>query len=592
MKKILSISALVILAGLLIVFPVLASDISDATFIGTITVTNVGTATTHVFVPFTLSTADLIANDYINATCTDTAVRINGADVAYMPAPGATTDWCLYVPSVPVGNSTASLYTGGNTDMAAKLRYFPDTNGMAVTDNATLEPGNNFEIVMAGRIDTTAGADKYLVYKQDALQTYVDASTSGKINAIIPDAVVGLIEHTTYSNDGSIAGADWQAQTFTTGSSAFKVTTIDLYLKNSDPAAQAVTVDIKAVDGTGKPTGGVLSTGSCNEPGSLSWVNCNVTDYNLSPNTQYAIIVSCPAGILYWGYNNANTYAGGSRLTSADSGATWTIQSTQDNDFKVNGLTPVSASITGVASGEYTLTTSADTSYLILSLNGDTSWDGIHSARTALAGASVANNANNWTFLKTFCMPYMEYITFDVGGAPVSAWEWENNTTFHDSVGANDATPTFRTTSSDGDVSAALTNFEPVSLSEASGSYITGEGDTFISGVPGAIPNMYDEGETGGLFGLEDFVNPVLAAIDIPEAVFWYPIAFAVAIGLGFSAFHFTRQLLVQAVVSGVIMAFFSIGGVLGDGLLPFWTVLIFIIEAVMLLIIQEKQTV
>lgn len=125
-------------------------------------------------------------------------------------------------------------------------------------------------------------------------------------------------------------------------------------------------------------------------------------------------------------------------------------------------------------------------------------------------------------------------------------------------------------------------------LVSSSGSGTTGV--PIITILPGAIPNMYTEGETGGLLGLDNLVNPALATAGIPEAAFWYPVAFLVAIALGFVAFGFTRQLIVQAVVSAVVMACFCGGGVLGDGLLPWWTVFIFIIEAIALVVIQEKQ--
>jgi hypothetical protein len=135
-----------------------------------------------------------------------------------------------------------------------------------------------------------------------------------------------------------------------------------------------------------------------------------------------------------------------------------------------------------------------------------------------------------------------------------------------------------------------MTSFIPDTVDEADPLF--GSGTTFITALPPAIPNMYDEGETGGLFGLGDLFDPILAEIDIPIEVFWYPIAFAVAIGLGFLAYKLTRQLIVQGIVSGCVMAGFSVGGVLGDGLLPFFTVLIFVIEVILLMVIHERQNV
>lgn len=117
-------------------------------------------------------------------------------------------------------------------------------------------------------------------------------------------------------------------------------------------------------------------------------------------------------------------------------------------------------------------------------------------------------------------------------------------------------------------------------------------GTGLLTAAPPAIPRMYAEGHTGGLAGMGDVIDPALAKTNTPVEAFWYPIAFILALLLGFGAYGMTRSLLVQAIVSGVVMAAFCGGGVLGDGLLPFWTVLIFMIEALLIWLIQEKQNV
>lgn len=118
------------------------------------------------------------------------------------------------------------------------------------------------------------------------------------------------------------------------------------------------------------------------------------------------------------------------------------------------------------------------------------------------------------------------------------------------------------------------------------------QGQALVNAAPTAIPRMYKEGSTGGLFGLGPVFSGALGAADIPEAVFWYPIAFLVALVLGFIAFGLTRTLLMQAAVSAIVMAAFAGGGKLGDGLLPYLTVVIFLIEALLIWLIQEKQNV
>jgi hypothetical protein len=115
-------------------------------------------------------------------------------------------------------------------------------------------------------------------------------------------------------------------------------------------------------------------------------------------------------------------------------------------------------------------------------------------------------------------------------------------------------------------------------------------GVALMTTAPPAIPRMYVEGNTQGLLGLGPLVDPALAETNTPIAAFWYPIAFLIAIIAGFIAFGLTRELIVQSLVSAFVMAAFCGGGVLGDGLLPYLTVVIFIIEAGCVWLIQQKQ--
>lgn len=121
---------------------------------------------------------------------------------------------------------------------------------------------------------------------------------------------------------------------------------------------------------------------------------------------------------------------------------------------------------------------------------------------------------------------------------------------------------------------------------QSAGTALVGAGD-----VPAQPARMYAEGNTAGI-PIAPAINDALAETNTPEAAFWYPIAFLIALLLGFGAFGMTRSLLVQALVSGCVMAAFAGGGTLGDGLLPFWTVIVFLIEGVLIWLIQEKQNI
>ena len=117
-------------------------------------------------------------------------------------------------------------------------------------------------------------------------------------------------------------------------------------------------------------------------------------------------------------------------------------------------------------------------------------------------------------------------------------------------------------------------------------------GTPLVSSAPDEIPRMYVSGNTGGLIGLGEIIDPALAESGTPVEAFWYPIAFLIAIVLGFVAYGLTRSLLLQGIVSACVMAAFAGGGVLGDGLLPFWTVVIFLIEIVFIWLVQERQNI
>lgn len=124
---------LLLVTVLLVAAPVYASDISNALYLGALSVTNTGTAATNVSANVTLSTANLVAGGYLDAEADNVAVRYNGADVAFMPAPGDTTNWIVWVDSIAADEVQGyALYTNAT---AAAIRWFPGTGGMTHSGN-------------------------------------------------------------------------------------------------------------------------------------------------------------------------------------------------------------------------------------------------------------------------------------------------------------------------------------------------------------------------------------------------------------------------------------------------------------------------
>jgi len=127
----------------------------------------------------------LIAGQYLNATANNTVMRnSSGADVPFMPGYTDANLWSMWVPSIGANSYlTYILYTANST--GGLIRYFPGAGGMTTTDNASLELSDNFTIEQKGWVDTDAGADKNLVYKENAFKTFVSPTVSGNITASI-----------------------------------------------------------------------------------------------------------------------------------------------------------------------------------------------------------------------------------------------------------------------------------------------------------------------------------------------------------------------------------------------------------------------
>lgn len=158
------------------------------------------------------------------------------------------------------------------------------------------------------------------------------------------------------TSDSPIWGDVWEAQTFTLGTvgenESFRISKINakIYRGSSNPGT--LNVYIRAVDGSGHPTGSNLCSGSI-DGNSLSTSNTGIwyeiflsgSGCVLSPNTKYAVILSAPSATggssaVYWRCNLASDgYAGGNGELSTNGGSTWTSSSNKEYNFEVYGLT-------------------------------------------------------------------------------------------------------------------------------------------------------------------------------------------------------------------------------------------------------------
>lgn len=182
---------------------------------------------------------------------------------------------------------------------------------------------------------------------------------------------------------------------------------------------------------------------------------------------------------------------------------------------------------------------------------------------TYLLGASVPDNSNNITIWAN--LPYLVSSNITIGGTLRQSINWEYGSVFYDDSGnGNSAVPSFRTTSSDADVSAELISFGPVTQAQASSA--TTSWPTMADEPPDEPTGMYSEDSSPGIF-FAPLVNTLLDFGNIPRSFFWYNFAFFVIIGSGIFVYYIftkakTQALLIKCVVMAAWMVVFALEGI------------------------------
>ncbi len=587
MRKIFAL--LVLTLGLLIpqAAVALASNVTDATYSGTVRITNNSTATTIVSTNLSLNTQNLIDALLCSSNLSNVALQTNGgADTAFMPARNGTSSWCVYVPTI--GEDAYldyKLYTGGNTSMNGTIRYFPGSGGMTAEDDATMELGDNFTFLWSGFINTANGTGS-LADKPSTFWAGTSGNTSGTIGVAIAGA--NLANATLVPNgDGdetnipNVTGAatHWQAVLTDDGATSnvyaanFATWYRDLYSMGDFSGGVVSNVTVSAVASSGGA-------------GAQNWIKIaiktNGTAYEsaaITINNPYATVntswTTNPSTSLPWTVNDINNLQAGISLTG-NAAPAGTAHVTQV--YVTVGYSAPLIEATGVTTADHSVNVTADSTNLSISI------DGVLADSVALGGVSVPNTANNWTFIQNGAVPYMEYQKLWVGGGLAQHIIWQYTTgNFTDQSGnGNDAAPTYRTDSSDADVSAELLDFGPDDPPEATSGQ-TGTSQP-IAGNMTNIAGMYTE--LSVTFPLSETFNTLLDAGGVPRALFWFPLLFLTVIGISFLLNIFLKHLFVKAAVAGFLLALFSIMG--GFGL---WVVFAYLIFAADILIAQKHYS-
>lgn len=421
----------------------------------------------------------LIDAGYIDANGLDTNMQISTTDIKYMMS---TTNVATVIPNLPSGGtSTASLYT----DYAPVQTNFPiivgDGGYVTIADDADLELADDFEIEWKGYVNTDAGVDKNLLFKEVAFRTYIQAEDAIRAAMIDPPAypviaatnggndVINQLNHTVNLPAGINAGdllvvyfvsdgvplSTWPAGWFFIVGGANAPNVIcEIYYRIADGTEGAsiiVSTDANQMTAHtshritgygGIPEDSATDEGADNSPdppnlapswGSTTTLWIAASAYDVGTRTVNAY----PANFINNNRNDRSNNAEGvgvgiatrNLTAAAENPGVFTLSAAEPHLAWTIAVQPAvvestEATVTGITSGERIVTAEADAVNLTLSV---TDYDSVHLGNspqsTALLGDTVPDNANDWVLDETNVMPYMEYYkhTTAVGGVSLKA---------------------------------------------------------------------------------------------------------------------------------------------------------------------------
>jgi len=509
----------------------LASDITGAIWQGAARITNANAgAVSNASVNMSLNTASLISNGYLNATASDGAIQINGTDTSFMPGYGSNP-WMVFVPSLSgASNVDYDFYSGNVT--GGKIRFF---GTLSVPDSANLEHGANFTPTFSGYVDT-AILNSIIINKAGAYGI-LTGNTTGNVTARIYDSPTNQTLRPNQSGDEtnitSIGGGSpthWEAvsdindatQVYTSSDTYLR----DLYsipsLTTTNGTISSVTIYFRIADDN---AGGTAYAIPHFKIGATVYSGTEQTQVGVAYATKSQTYTVSPATNAAWTIDEINDMQIGVSLKEPDGGGNAVLAAEVYIIVDYSPLTRL-VSVSGVPAGEVLIQSHSDSVNFWLTV--DTADTLAHYGSANVSAVGVPNNANSYTIGST-ATPYIEYVSMTVGGNLRGYWDWDYAATFTDQSGnGNTATPSFRTTSSDSNVSAELVTLSPVNQAEIDTFSLSGLSDIYA--LSGNIPQMYSDMDFSN-FGPAEPINDLLDESGTPRALWWYPFLF-ISVGL------------------------------------------------------------
>ncbi len=332
----------------------------------------------------------------------------------------------------------------------------------------------------------------------------------------------------------------WAAQTFTPAIS-HTITNVNLLLYRANSPG-TITVSIKAT-AAGVPSGADLISGTTdgntlttNTAGEWRTISLG-SGISLTSGTQYAIVVREAGGtiqdIVRWRSDNSSPgYAGGSYVTSADSGSTWTANTSRD--FMFEEWSPaIVPSVATLAASSITFK-GATLNSSVTSDGGDTT------CQIRYGYGTTTQTAANFESYDVKTAWVDGYNTSDP--APLNITSLSLQTTYYYRAQVKNSVGTVTSTNEVFFTSATYTQLQSWDIAALD----------YDLPIPDQPPEMYDE--SGPQFPGGTLPDEVSDAGEVPRSVFWTIIPTLILCLIGIGIFQVTGSLVVQAGVLITLM--------------------------------------
>ena len=580
----------------------------------------------------------MAANGYISATGLDTRI---GAGTTYIPHMLAD-DRALFATPVVISGSYAYEFTTGNTALAS-LDILTGFGGYITTADAIpLEMGDDFEIEFEGYIDTTSGADKFLVEKAVAFEEYISAA--GDITASIVDIQPGFPQVAAVNGGNDAVGDTSHTVNLPAGIIADNLLIV-LFVSDGNPTItfpggwtelfqddnggavtfgawyriadggeggtitvttsntqQAAHTSYRITDYQGVPEVGTSAIGNNNRPDPPSltptWGALNTLWFAVVGYDNARVTTVYPVNYINGRNDISNGGADGAGVGSAERDlnaasedpGTFSLNLADQWVTNIIAIQPgvnvlATVTIAGVVSGEHTVTVLADTVNLSISVDGSIP---AGAEIVALAGASVPDNANDYVWGQNNVAPYLDYITLDVASVEILRYEpvaFIVGTTLPDETGAaQDGTITWG--ANPGNVTVTLGSLipdvDPFAGLTLDPPDIAGD----IVDPADMFPTDVSMGTPGTIFD-QIFIDMAAIANNTPIQLVWwfvYGLVSVLTIAIVYKgSHHLALAGFAQVVVGGMFVA---------AGIVPFWFIIMNVVAALGLMTAERMPSV